>query len=89
MVEPKLSPRRIQSANLTARLAIYDVVNNTIVNGRTMVFDRSNTGWLYYVWDGRNNQGRRVANGTYLAVIEVDDGQGYKETVTLRVGVKR
>ena len=44
---------------------------------------------LYYIWDGKNLNGRDFATGTYVAVMKIEDDQGFKETSTVLLGVKR
>ncbi|MBD3239099.1 MAG: hypothetical protein GF331_00830 [Chitinivibrionales bacterium] len=77
---------------LTGEISVFDIVNNPVIVERPMAFDDGDgrrTKRLYYVWDGRNRNGRYVGTGTYLAVMTIEDDQGYKETKTVRLGVKR
>jgi hypothetical protein len=78
-----------RTPDLKGTISLYDIVDNPILERRPMAFDRTNTKWLYYVWDGRNRDGRYVAGGTYLAVIEITDGGEVKERTVTRIGVKR
>jgi hypothetical protein len=79
-------PDRPVPANirLEAVLAIYDIVDNPVLRERPMPYDPQ-TGRLYFVWSGINDRGRRVATGTYLAVIRLRNPQ---ETQMIRIGVK-
>lgn len=72
---------------LNGTVSIYDVVSNPVIEQKSMVFDNG-TNRLYYVWDGRNYNGRKVGTGTYLAVINVNK-QGQKFCKKLKIGVKR
>lgn len=77
---------------LTGEISVYDIVNDPVIVRRPMAFDDGDgtrTKRLYYVWDGRNQYGRYVGAGTYVAVMTIEDDQGYKETKTVRLGVKR
>jgi hypothetical protein len=73
---------------LTGTLSIYDVVGNPVVKDKAMVFDLI-TRRLYFVWDGRNSDGRKTAVGTYLGVIEISDKKGVKTIKKMLLGVKR
>jgi hypothetical protein len=75
--------------SLEGLIWIFDVVNNQIVTERRMGFDEADTKRLYYVWDGRNDSGRDVGTGTYLAIVKVTDDTGFKWTEEIRLGVKR
>ncbi|MDD5674208.1 MAG: VWA domain-containing protein [Chitinivibrionales bacterium] len=88
VITAEISPRTSQNIQLTGTVSIYDVVMNTVVKNRPMVFDGA-TQRLYFVWDGRNQDGRNVALGTYLAVIEIKDNVQKKSTQKIRIGVKR
>jgi hypothetical protein len=50
------------------RLSIYDPFGNAIVKSGPMVLEPL-TNRLYYIWDGRNLNGRYVGIGAYLAVV--------------------
>ena len=87
-VDPEKTGR---SFYLNGSLSIYDVVNNPVLVNRPMAFDDDpqRPPRVYYVWDGRNRNGRYVATGTYMAVISVTDDQGVTSIQTVRLGVKR
>ncbi len=72
---------------LKGTVSIYDVVQNPVIQKKTMVF-HSQTNRLYFVWDGRNYNGRKVGTGTYLAVINVS-GPDRKFSSKINIGVKR
>jgi hypothetical protein len=59
------------------RVAIFDALGN-------LVFDSPET-----VWNLRNTAGRRVAEGTYLVVVEARDKNGRTQRYSARLGVKR
>jgi hypothetical protein len=75
--------------SFTGQISIFDVVNNPVVVRRPMVFDEERTKRLYYVWDGRNDGGRAVGTGTYVAIVNISDDQGKRWTEQLLLGVKR
>lgn len=72
---------------LKGTVSIYDVVQNPVIQKKNMVF-HSETNRLYFVWDGRNYNGRKVGTGTYLAVINVS-GPDKKYSKRINIGVKR
>jgi hypothetical protein len=75
---------------LTGSISIYDVVNNAVILDRPIAFGTLYDAMrVYYLWDGRNMDGRRVAAGSYLAVIETTDDQGATRITTIRLGVQR
>jgi hypothetical protein len=73
---------------LTGILSIYDVVGTMVIKDKAMVFDPI-TKRLYFVWDGRNSDGRSAAAGTYLGVMAINDNKGMKRIEKIRLGVKR
>ncbi len=72
---------------LKGTVSIYDVVQNPVIQKKAMVF-HNETKRLYFVWDGRNYNGRKVGTGTYLAVINVS-GPDRKFSSKINIGVKR
>ncbi len=85
----KVDPVTLRNiTRLEGYVSIFDVVQNVILKKTkcTFVADRKE---LLYVWDGRNTQGRLVANGTYYAVLEVSGDQGYKTRQIKALGIKR
>jgi hypothetical protein len=74
---------------LEGKISIFDIVNNPVVVRRPMAFDENQTKRLYYVWDGRNDNGRAVGTGTYVAIVSITDDQGKRWTEQLLLGVKR
>jgi len=42
-----------------------------------------------FVWDGTNLNERYVGTGSYLAIVDIEDNKGNKETRKLKIGVKR
>lgn len=73
---------------LAGKVSIFDVVKNTVIENEPMVFDKVSKK-LFFVWNGVNHKKRKVATGTYLAVMEMSDNMGFKETGTIPVGIKR
>lgn len=84
--QPKEEVRR--SVPLTGSVSIYDIVNNPVATDLPMVLD-SETNRLFLVWDGRNSRNRKVATGTYLAVVTITQDGKPKEESIVRIGVKR
>jgi hypothetical protein len=77
-----------QIDTLMGVISIFDVVKNVIIERDTMVFD-PDTKQLFYIWNGRNRNNKKVATGTYNAVIEIRDNADFKERKMTRLGVKR
>lgn len=86
VVRPESSLR--PHIQLSGKVSIYDVVKNTVIEDIQMVFDNDYK-QLLYVWNGTNHKGRKVATGTYLAILEMSDNIDHKETRTIPIGVKR
>ena len=61
---------------LITNVMIYDNIGN-------IVYEGSNT-----VWDLTNKAGRKVANGTYLVIVEVKDKNGKTRVYSASLGVK-
>jgi len=65
-----------------ARLAVYDVSGRTV---RLLVNSGATEAGTYVTaWDGRDESGRSVANGTYLYRLETDSGTRTAKAVLLR-----
>lgn len=86
-VEPEDGNLR-PGVKLSGKASIYDVVKNPIIENKPMV---EKNGYLYFVWDGINNKGRKVAAGTYVAILSITDNQSPPVTKNkiIRIGVKR
>ena len=71
----------------TATMTIFDAVGNVILD--KMPFKKeSDVKNLYYLWDGSNVHGMKVAVGTYLARIIVEDMEGKKFSTKINIGIK-
>jgi uncharacterized repeat protein (TIGR02543 family) len=76
-----------------AKIAVYDMTGNVVFNSE---FGMRNSGTIgagskattLIVWDLRNNNGRFVANGTYLVVAEVKSASGRVYAYSAKLGVK-
>ena len=68
-------------------VVIYDMTGNVVFECRGGVCPPSNNGAI--VWDLRNQNGRFVANGTYLVIAEAKDRNGQTHRYTARLGVNR
>lgn len=87
VVEPQ--EKILRNINLQGKLSVFDVVKNQIMKDIPGVFDKQ-TQKLYFIWEGKNSNGRKVGTGTYTAVINISDtDKNVKKTRTLRLGVKR
>ena len=74
--------------NLSGRITIYDAVGNKVVNQIKGHVAQASKG-VAFVWNGTNDKGRYVGAGTYLAVITIEDNQGYKSVQRYKLGIKR
>jgi hypothetical protein len=91
VAQPKTDKPLSAHFTLQGTLSIYDAVGNSIVNKKPMLYYGANPRQqqLLFVWDGRNDAGRTVATGTYVAAIVARDDVGEKLQQTIRLGVKR
>lgn len=84
-VEPVL--KVTGSKILKSKISIYDAVGNLLFTstGKT---DESARG-VVYVWNGRNNAGRKAGPGMYLAVVNVVDDMKQNVVRKCKIGIKR
>ncbi|MDD5673446.1 MAG: FlgD immunoglobulin-like domain containing protein [Chitinivibrionales bacterium] len=72
-----------------ATVTIFDAVGHVVVDKKQLVADPDSALKLSCTWDGTNRSGMRVATGTYLARILVEDQpSGRKQTIKLNIGIK-
>ncbi|MFP4681471.1 MAG: VWA domain-containing protein [Chitinispirillaceae bacterium] len=65
---------------------IFDAVGNPVLRGKDMV---SCGKALHFVWDGRSENGRKVANGVYLVRVKIRElVSGHQEEKVFKIGVK-
>jgi hypothetical protein len=69
-------------------VAVYDVVGNLVVRERDLE-EAPQTNHLYFVWDGRNENGRVVGAGTYAAILQGSFGDQAPEARWISIGVVR
>ena len=86
----KVSPlaRVTTMPELSGNVEIMDALGSKIFKGN-LVKGTGNTSNLYLAWDGTNKRGRYVGTGVYIAIISVEDKDGYKKTQLCKIGVKR
>lgn len=72
-----------------ATAGIYDAVGNRIASDLPLFGPRGST-IRYFVWDGRNDRGRRVGSGSYLLVVDIQDKAGVEpaQAVKKLIGVR-
>jgi hypothetical protein len=76
-------------SNITeATVTIYDAVGNTVVPKTAFTPDLTDN-IFYFIWNGRNSNGRAVGSGAYLAVLSYTDINGITTPGIKRIGVKR
>jgi len=68
-------------------VVIYDMTGNVVFECRGGVCPPANNGAI--IWDLRNQNGRFVANGTYIVIAEVRDRNGRTHRYSARLGVNR
>jgi hypothetical protein len=80
--------RLISKIDMTGFVYIYDAVGNLISSGNLV---RQENGYnVYFLWDGKNRDKRKVGMGTYVAIVKVTDNSTGKTTVNrLSIGVIR
>ena len=62
-------------------ISIYDIAGRLI---RTLVDGYESAGERSVHWNGRDNNGRRVPNGVYLATLETVDGEYIQKLVVYK-----
>ncbi|MEK9149293.1 MAG: FlgD immunoglobulin-like domain containing protein, partial [Candidatus Desantisbacteria bacterium] len=60
------------STSATLEISIYDVAGDLVIENLKQKASGSN--FVECPWDGRNGNGRQVANGVYFARCIIDDG---------------
>ncbi|MBN1983103.1 MAG: hypothetical protein JW795_16335, partial [Chitinivibrionales bacterium] len=55
---------------LSATVTLFDALGTVVIREAAMAFERGGK-HLVYFWDGRNSGGRKVGQGTYLAVLSI------------------
>ncbi|MBN1578248.1 MAG: DUF11 domain-containing protein [Chitinispirillaceae bacterium] len=68
-----------------ARINIYDAVGNPVV--KSTLFEKGASG-LVYQWNGTNQKGRKVGEGTYIGIVTVND-EGAEGVKRVKIGVLR
>ncbi|MDO5576013.1 MAG: hypothetical protein Q4F84_02940, partial [Fibrobacter sp.] len=79
------------SVKMDAKVTIYDVAKNIIQKDLPMLFEPDSQK-LYMVWDQEktiNRNGRKVATGTYLAVVTITDNHGMTQVRKVPIGIRR
>ncbi len=66
-LQPLLNNFFFSSVRRRCDLAVYDITGRRV---RTLVSGRITTGSHYAVWDGRDDSGRSVSSGVYIARLE-------------------
>lgn len=67
--------------------AIYDAIGNRMISVAKL--KRATTSTNYgFIWDGKNQNGRNVGTGTYLAVVKCKDMDNNNYIEKVKLGVK-
>jgi len=72
-IEVQLSAPPVDNLNDTlifGNITIFDAVGNVVTDNTGLLTDRVRKS-MYFIWDGKNKRGTRVAAGNYLGKIEV------------------
>lgn len=72
----------------SAKLILCDPVGNVLLGPKAMVYIEETKSRIY-LWDGRNNNGRLVGTGAYIAVVKIEYKLKPDEVLQKVVGVKR
>jgi hypothetical protein len=79
----------VLSGKVRATISIFDAVGNVVIDKTQMEIDATNVR-LYFIWDGKTRQKARVAPGTYLARVILEDlVRGRTQTFQENIGVKK
>ncbi len=73
-------------AGITGTVAVYDGVGNMMWRGDELKFDQKG---MYFIWDGRNRNGRIVGPGGYVALVNLTLPDGAVEKEFAPIGVSR
>ncbi|MBD3345719.1 MAG: hypothetical protein GF401_11720 [Chitinivibrionales bacterium] len=76
------------NAELEGTVAVFDAVGNVIVPSTKLVKE-DNSDKSYFIWDGRNMNGRYVGSGSYLAIVETISNNNDRKLTKLKIGVLR
>ncbi|MGM0444464.1 MAG: hypothetical protein ACQEQV_09775 [Fibrobacterota bacterium] len=80
------------SISMEGELQIFDQVGNLVLPAAEMVFSED-AGRLYFIWDGTNQAGRSVAEGSYLCLVTAKlifpDGRSTSLEGTTSLGVQK
>ncbi|MCP4713144.1 MAG: T9SS type A sorting domain-containing protein, partial [Planctomycetes bacterium] len=68
-------------AVVKVKISIYNIAGRLI---KTLVDKRQDSGYYSVVWDGRNNRGHAVTNGTYFYRVKVGKNEITKKMVLLK-----
>lgn len=77
-----------QDIELRGKFAIYDCVGSSVWKASKMSFD-DETKTLYYVWNGKNTQGRIVGGGTYISIMHIESVSTISGEVTEERTIKK
>ena len=83
----KVSGNQINADEVSVK--IYDVAGHLVADGSNIDMRGAKANVYEARWDLRNKKGKRVANGAYIAKIEVRDpiNWGKKAKYTLKIAV--
>jgi hypothetical protein len=70
------------------RATIYDATGNVVKKDVVVEGTSVNAHYYHFEWNGLNNNSRKVGNGTYLAIVQVQDIYFQKSNLRYKIGVK-
>jgi hypothetical protein len=68
-------------------ITVIDALGNVIATGIPVAY-RPDNGTYVFVWDGLNQNNRRVTEGTYLIILEVTTEDGLTSTERIKCGIR-
>lgn len=80
-----VSKRNVDMKFYSAEIKIFDGLGNNLVDARLVPDNKT----LLYKWNGRNNKGRRVGCGTYMAVITIFENSETIYRQSCPLGIRR
>jgi flagellar hook assembly protein FlgD len=78
----------LATPSITPRLMIFDIFGNCVYEQQSAL-KRPDRDAYYFVWDGRNRNGRYVGSGAYRANVIITEGNGASSITQILIGVKR
>jgi VWFA-related protein len=69
------------SSNRKAELTIYDIAGGFV---RKIADSQMEAGWVYFTWDGQDNNGNNAGSGIYIAILSSSGYQQIRKFILIR-----